>query len=211
TGELQYAIRNPTHSRWDIFAADNIIHDAGLGDDGVIGRMVADIGRENVGLIHALENYAQTYFGNGGMPRLYLTRDIDAMPGKDVEVDRRLGESFDESHGRDRRNRTAVLPRGVKPFVVGQPNDANQLLESRMYSVRDACRWLNVPPHILFEFTDSKFNNLFEMASGYIKLSLAPLATALESELSFKLLSEAERANMFVYHVFEGLLRGDFE
>lgn len=188
-------------------ALSEVLHIAGLGDDGLMGHIVHHLGRENFGLIAAIERFAQTFFGNGGLPRIVF--EYDGNFGKNEEKKKAFAASFDKNLSRGNANRSAVLENGMKAKVVSQPNDESQMLESRQFSVKDVCRWLNVPPHLLYELSDATYNNIDQMSRGYVIYSMGPIIAEVEQEFNYKLIRKGDRKKKFVEIKVEGLLRGD--
>jgi len=207
-GPVYYIVKPPAGQNGEQkrFEQEEMVYIPGPTLDGVMGQMIASIGKESVGLIQALESYAQRFFGNGGMPRIVLESELAI--GKDNQGAKAFAKSFDEEHSGQNTGRTAFLPPGVKAHVLTQPNDDNQFLESRVFAVKDICRWTNVPPHLLFEMSDTKYNNVAEMAAAYVKLSLQPWIITWEQELTWKLLDESERDSHYIEFNLDSLLRG---
>lgn len=110
-----------------------------------------------------------------------------------------------------------TLPKGIKPAEGAiyriSPAEA-QLLESRLFGIREICRLFNVPPILIHETdkasswaSSSENINLF-----FLIYSLLPTIIRCEQYLAKKLLKPAEVAEgVQIKFSLQGLLRGDMK
>lgn len=186
---------------------EEVLHIAGIGNDGLMGYCVHRLAKENLGLMLAIERFAQTFFGNGGMPRIVF--ETSGRFGKDEDKKRAFAKSFDKAYGGDNANSSAVLENGVTAKALSFDNEKSQMLESRQFNVKDVARWMNMPPHLLFELGEATYNNISQMTQGYVIFCMQPLISEIEQEFIYKMIPKEERRTKFVEINKDALLRGD--
>lgn len=184
----------------------DLIHIPGLGFDGVKGYSVITMARHSFGLALATERFGGSFFGNGAWPGL-----VAVHPGALSQTAKRnLQESIDDKHrGPDRAHSTLILEEGVKVEKVGIPPDDAQFLETRNFSVVEVARWFNVPPHKIKDMGRATWGNAEQMNVEFVVDCLRPWYVRLEQEFNRKLVSKAQRGEITIEFVPEGLLRGD--
>lgn len=201
-GRLGYDIGD---GRW--LESANVLHVAGLGDDGLSGFNFIRMLRQAIGLGIAGDTYAADYFSNGAEPRVVLE-----VPNKlDGPAAANLRNSWNARHaGPGNRHGTAVLEQGTKANVISTNPEESQLLETRKFQALDAVRPWRVPPHKVGDFSEAHLANLEAANLDYLMTALMGWLTAIEQEFTLKLLTAAEQeAGYYVEHNVNALLRGD--
>jgi len=184
----------------------DLIHVPGLGFDGVKGYSVITMARHSFGLALATERFGGAFFGNGAWPGLVAVHPGALSP----TAKRNLQESIDDKHrGPDRAHSTLILEEGVKVEKVGIPPEDAQFLETRNFSVVEVARWFNVPPHKIKDMGRATWGNAEQMNVEFVVDCLRPWYVRLEQEFNRKLVSKAQRGEISIEFVPEGLLRGD--
>lgn len=184
----------------------DLIHVPGLGFDGVKGYSVITMAKHSFGLSLATERFGGSFFGNGAWPGL-----VAVHPGElSTTAKKHLQESIDQKHrGPDRAHSTLILEEGVKVEKVGIPPDDAQFLETRSFSVVEVARWFNVPPHKIKDMGRATWGNAEQMNVEFVVDCLRPWYVRVEQEFNRKLVSKAQRGQICIEFVPEGLLRGD--
>lgn len=187
-----------------------IVHIPNVSLDGLIGLSPIQQGRQAVGLAASAEDYAARFYSGDATPRGVLTSEQELT---DEESDRILARwlaRYGTAVGAARTNRIAVLSKGAKfqPIQIN-PEDA-QLLESRKYSVAEIARLFGVPPHMLYDVTNSTTwgSGLEEQSRGYVTYTLASHLTRFEQAIDDALLTR-ELTDNYVKFDTAGLLRGN--
>lgn len=185
---LRYHTRiNQTDRR---FMPDNVLHIRGLSLDGLNGLSLIEFGRNSVGRGLASERYSNKFFANSAMPRGLLTH-----PHKlNDEAFRNLRESWNKIYGTTQNaHRVAILEEGMTWTTIGvKPEDA-QMIASMQFSVKDASRLLNIPPHRLGDDSRTAYNTLEQENLSYQQSTLGPWFCKLREEQYDKLLTEEEK------------------
>jgi HK97 family phage portal protein len=201
-GRLIYA----TDSGRDL-PADDVLHLAGLGFDGINGYDLLTYANDVLGLGLDLQEFARGYFGNGAFPSgvLQTPRALNDQARKNLRA------SFEDKHmGTRKAGRVALLEEGVTWQQANVSPEASQHLETRKFMVIEVARLLRVPPNKLMDFSQAHLSNVEASNIDYLTTSLMPWLEAIEQELNFKLFTAAERrAGFYVEHNMAAFLRGD--
>lgn len=90
------------------------------------------------------------------------------------------------------------------------PNDA-QLLETRAFSIEEICRWFRVPPFMVghSEKSTSWGTGIEQQNIGFLTYAMRPWLKRVEQAVNRKLLTPAERTELYSEFNFEALLRAD--
>ncbi len=192
-----------------ILPAEKVWHVPGLGWDGVRGWSPLTMHRNAIGLGLALEKFDNTIFANGATLRGVLTMEKGF---RDAEKRREYREDFEQIYsGLDNANRVAILEQGMKWTQIGVPPEDSQLLESRLFQVREMARILRLPPHFLGDLADATFSNIEQQGQEFVTYSLRPYLVKWEESLHYRLFDAREREQMFPEFLVDALLRGDID
>ena len=121
-----------------------------------------------------------------------------------------LRESWNEMHqGLDNAHRIGILEKGLQWTQIGVPPDDAQFLQTRQHQVTEVARWLKVPPHKIMDLMHATFSNIEQQNIQFAQDTMLPWFVRWEQELTWALLSEADRSVFFTEFLVDGLLRGD--
>jgi len=192
------------------FISYEILHIKGLSTDGLVGRSPLYDFREKLGEIAAAEKFTQSFYGNG-MKRSAVLRHPARLSG---DASTRLEESVKRQAGADNAFGVLVLEEGMDFSELSfAPEDA-QLLESRRFSVEDACRIFNLPPYKLRinEAGTVSYASVDAQHIDYLISSLTPWLVRIEQGIMRCCMSPTEvAAGLFVEHNTRALLRSDLK
>lgn len=170
----------------------DILHIRGASSDGLVGYLMAAIGKDTIGLGLSLKKFANKFFANGAKPAVVLEhpQQLDEAAAK------RLRESWQNMYGgADNAGKTAVLEEGMKAnFLTMSPEDS-QALDSMKWNVTDVARIFRVPPNRLGDLERATFSNVTEANRQFLDDCLDPWLTVWEEECALKLLTEAQKRN----------------
>jgi HK97 family phage portal protein len=183
----------------------DMLHFKVMSRDGYIGMSPVDVGASAIGYGLALEQYGNSFFGNGAKVSGVLSTDRHLSD----EAITRLKVSFQENYTNIAdANKTMVLEEGLKFQQISLSNEASQFLNSREFSITEIARLFNLPPHLLRDLTKSSFNNISEQSREFVQYSLMPYLIMMESEMNCKLFRANEIGKVEVKFVVNALLRG---
>jgi HK97 family phage portal protein len=206
---LTYRVYDPRTQKTKPYQEDELFHVAGLSLDGQIGLSVLGYAANSLGLALGAEAHASRYFGHDARPvgALKSAKELSEAAQK------RLRESWQEIYGRGLANSgsIAVLEDGLDYVQLSFNPEDSQLLESRMFSVADVCRWWNVPLHMVqMESKDTSWGSGIEQLSlGFVTWTLLPWLKRWEQAINRRLILAPQA--FYSEHEVAMLLRGDLK
>ena len=202
-GKLWYVFR--TQEGEMVTDSSNVVHIKGLGFDGIKGKSVITIARENLGLGIAEQQTGANFYGKG----MQLDYAIEGSGQLSEEGLKRLRATMNTYTGARGERNFLPLDAGMTIKPMGVPPQDAQFLESRKFSVTDIARLFRVPPPLLYDLERATFSNISELVLSFVKFSLTPWLVNFESELNDKLFFESEKETIYAEFNVDGLLRGD--
>lgn len=164
------------------------------------------MGRENIGLALAAQEFEASFFGNGAHVGGYFTVPTTL----DRQTKENISKSWQNRHtGAGKAGSTAILDGGMEYKRIGLTPAESMLSDSRKLSVEDVARWFNVPLYMLSSLDKSSFSNIEQIARDFINKSIRPMVRNWEEELELKLLRESEVLSYEISFDFSELLKGD--
>jgi Trp operon repressor len=108
-------------------------------------------------------------------------------------------------------HKAPILENDIKYKQIGISLKDSQLLETRLFSIHEICRWFGVPPHLVGDLSRATFSNIEQLALEFVKLTLSAWLTRWEQELWRCVLTPEEKNQNYLWrHNLNALLRGDF-
>ncbi len=206
SNELEYYVQ-PSYGETKRIQTNRMFHIWGLSANGIQGLSPIGYARETIGMGLAAEQFGAGFFAHGLRPSAYFMH-----PGQLSEAaHQRLRADLEGSlAGVSNAQRTAILEEGmsVKESMVS-PEDA-QFLESRGFTVLEIARLYRVQPHKIAVTQGSMSYSSVEQANiDHVVSTVRPWAVRWEQAIQQQLMPPEERAQFFVEHKLDGLLRGD--
>jgi len=189
-----------------LYDQEEVLHLKGLSTDGIMGLSPISTLRETIGASQALEQYSNKFFANAARPSGVLTHPERLTP----DAGQRLREQWDGLYsGSVNRGKTIVLEEGMTWQAIGLTNEDAQMLESRKFNLEDILRAYRIPPHIAGHLDKMSYNNIAELGSEFLNLTLSPWLKRIEERMNLQLLTEGERETGYYFeHDASGLLKG---
>lgn len=184
--------------------SDDMLHIRGLGAEGVSGYSVAQLAAESLGLSLAAQTFGAAFFGNGAAMSGVLQH-----PGKlSDQAAKHLRESFESVYsGPQNSGKVGILEEGMQYSRMAIPPNDAQFLETRLFQVREVCRWFRLPPHKCGDLEFATYTNIEQQAIEYVTDTLMPWTVRFEQQFNRKLFGI--NSEFFCEHALQGLLRGD--
>ncbi len=188
--------------------ATDVIHVPAFGT-GVRGLDPISVARESLtgGLIY--QKQANNFFENGHFNDRYIK-----YPGK-------LGKEQYESYAKNIKasysgminsGKIPILENGAEMLSVGMKPENMEFLASKKHQISEVSRWFGVPPHKLYELTQSTNNNIEQQAIELITDTVQFWTNRIEQEFNRKVFTAAEmKKGYYVKLNLNGLLRGDIK
>jgi HK97 family phage portal protein len=160
-----------------------------------------------IGLSIALEQYAQKFFANGGVPPLALYGPVGS-PGAAARASADVTKAVKDANA-ERRN-VLIMPTGHELKAVGVDPQKSQMEEARRFQIEEVARIYGLPPVFLQDLTHGTFSNTEQQDLSFVKHLMTQWIEAWEQELNLKLFSARNKTKYVEFNV-DGLLRGDFK
>lgn len=178
-------------------------------DGGITGLSVQDCLKVSVENAQSGQNFINNYFKNGLFAKglLQYTGDID-------DKSRKMMQSKFESmaNGIQNAGRILPVPLGFSFTTIDSNMQTAQFLEINKYTALQIAAAFGIKPNQINNYERSTYSNVeFEQTSFYVDTMLSIL-TMYEQEMTYKLLSENERAQgyFFKFNV-DAILRASFK
>lgn len=202
-GELFYWISGEALPRQSY----EMLHYAGLGFNGVTGRSVLSVMRENMKLGLSAQQFGVNFFENG----THIDGVLEApVTFKDTKVIDRLRQQFAERYsGLGNSHKPLILEDGLQYKRIGMPPADAQFIETRNIQAIEIARGFRVPQHKIGILDRSTNNNIEHQGLEFVTDTLGPWLVRIEQENKRKLLTERQKPTYSIKFDYDGLLRGD--
>lgn len=189
-----------------VLQPEQVLHLKNLSIDGIRGMSPIAWQREAVAGELALEQFANSFFGNDATPGGFLSH-----PGTLSDKAREnIKKGYEAAHkGLTMAHRMAVFEEGITWQKVGVAPEDAQFLASRQFSLTTIARMYRVPMHLLSELGRVTHANIEHMGIDFVTHTIRPHCVNWEQAIAHKLIMPAEAASYFAEFNIEGLLRGD--
>lgn len=202
---LVYRVTFSTGAALDV-PEDRMYHVRGQSLDGIIGASPLELHRQSINFGSQLVTYGNKLFKNGAMPGGVITHPGE-LGDKALE---HLRESFDEKYsGVDNAAKTMILEEGMSFTATGMKAIDAEFLASRKFNRTELAGVYRIPPHLIGDLERATFSNIEEQARGYVQYGILPRIRRIEARANLSLLPLAMRADYFVEHLVDGMLRGN--
>jgi HK97 family phage portal protein len=175
--------------------------------NGKTGLSTVQHGAKVFGSALAAGESANEHFDNGLMPTTAFSYD------KPIAPDQRdnFRSYAAELGGALNAGKSVMLEQGMGVESIGIPPKDSQLLESRLFSVEEICRWFRVDPSMVGHGgKDSNFGTGLEQKDiGFLSYTVNPWLKRIEQRMDKFLLTPEEQTRYYIEFNFEGLLRAD--
>jgi len=122
---------------------------------------------------------------------------------------KQIAESWEKSMARTSQGGVAILPQGLDFQAISvSPEDA-ELLDSRQYDVVSLCRYFNVSPLKVFDYTHMSYSSLEQVSLSFLQESVLPYTQLLEDEFNRKLFKPSEIGEYAIDFDYSGMLQAD--
>ena len=206
SGSKLYYQYFPQTGAMQVFTAKEVLHIRGLSDNGIVGKTVVKLMKEQIGLTMAMEQQGARLFTNGAQISKVFTH-----PNKlDDPAFERLKKQLDQYTGVENAHRTIILENGMDISSLSMTMQDSQYIESKKFQVEEICSHLDVPMMLIHRSGDK--NQTFASAEVinqlYLTHSMQPEFVNWEQRLKIDLLYDSEQDRRFNFN-FTELMRGD--
>lgn len=191
---VSYDAFNGTYTIFDLYAGisgkydeSEVIHLKNYSRDGRNGLSTLGFARTVLDIATAGDSETRNRFVNGGNVRGIISNDT-SIRGFGEYQDEQLNKTATDVDGRFRSGERIVsLPGQVQFSPISLSSTDMQFLESRKFTVRDICRFFNVPPSFVYDDTSNNYKSAEMANAAFLSTSLNPLLRKIEIEMLRKL------------------------
>ena len=182
-----YTVTDTVNGLTGTYAENEIIHIKNYTRDGKHGLSTLAFARSAVEIAKAGDIETLNRFENGGNVRGIVSNDT-SVRGFGEYQDNELKKTATDLDERFRTGaRIVSLPGQVQFSALSINSTDMQFLETRKFTVREICRFFNVPPQLVSDTTAENYKTA-EMANvAFLSNSLNPILRKIEVELLRKL------------------------
>lgn len=191
------------------FEKDEILHLPGIGFDGIRGYSLLTMAQESLGVGLAQQDFSARFFGTGTHLGAVLERPKEAQRLDEAAAKRLVTDFALKYQGIGNAHKVLLLEEGMTLKPVGMPLKDAEFLGSRVFSIQDIARFLNMPPHKLKDLSRATFSNVEHEQLSWVIDTIRPWCVRWESVINADLLTPDEQDTVFAEHLVDALLRGD--
>lgn len=120
-----------------------------------------------------------------------------------------IAQSWERSISKTASGGVAILPQGLDFQSISVSPEDSQLLEARAYDVVQICRFFNVSPLKVFDYSHMSYSSLEQVSLSYLQDSVLPYTQLLEDELNKKLFKPSEVGEYGVDFDYTEIIQAD--
>ncbi|WP_279483418.1 phage portal protein [Aureimonas sp. SK2] len=200
----------------------DVVHIMDQSYDGFVGISPVTAARQAIGMALALEEFGGKFFANDMKSGGFLMHpgklgsqaqsNLRAQNGERKPAPDNPASRLEGQGGLDNAHRVKVLEEGMKFIQTTIPPEDAQFLATREFQLGEIARIYDVPTILLqsHQGTTTWGSGIEQLMIGFVRQTIEPWCSAIESEMNWKLFTEAERAAGYVVKLnMNALLRGD--
>lgn len=204
-GGIRYEINQIGHGRKS-YRPDEIIHLQGSTTNGFLGFSTLELNRSMFELALHTINFGKAYYRNGG----FLSGVIKHPASLSDAAHKRLKNSLSRYSGSGKAGKQLILDEGMDYETLTISPAQAGFVEVNNYLIGEFSRIFGVPPFLLQDLSKSTMQNVETLNLAFVKHTVIEHLNRLESELSRKLLTEAEKMGGYcVKFNLDDLLKAD--
>lgn len=204
-GNVKYEISR-LQARKKTFRPDEIIHVQASSSNGFLGLSPLELNRSTFALALNVIEFGKAYYENGG----FLTGVVKHPASLSDAAIKRLKASLARYSGSAKAGKQLILDEGMDyQTLTINPAQAG-FVEVNQYLISEFSRIFGIPPFMLGDLSKSTMQNVESLTLSFVKHTVIEHLNKIESELSRKLLTEAEKyAGTCISFNLDDLLKAD--
>ena len=149
--------------------------------------------------------HASTTFGDGGKPSGVLMVDSVLKPEQRTAIQKTF-DGMVSGNG----SKLYVLEANMKYQQLSMTPEDQQLLETRMFGIEEICRWMDVPPVLIYHSNVTTWGSGVEqIINGFHTLTLSPLTVNIQQAIRKHIMTPRQRVTLTAEFSYDAMLRGD--
>lgn len=186
--------------------AVDMIHIVQHPDESFRGQSTIKYASDALKLAGDTEKHAENFFKSGANLSGVLKSAAPLTNEQKKQIRDSWVNSFDSSNN---RVSIAVLPQGVDYQAISVNAEDAELLESRKYNSTVICRFFNISPVKLFDYSNTSYSSLEQVQLSYMSDTIMPVAQMFLDEFNLKLFKPSQVGKYRVEFDYASLLQTD--
>ena len=153
------------------------------------GKSTISFGTQAIELAKETDSVSKSYFRSG-----CNVNGIIKMLTSSTDKQRQEIQSAWQNNIGKGKNGVAVMPQNVDYIKLGSDANSAQMLESRQYNITEIARFFNISPVMLGDLSKASYSTLEMVLTQFVQVTLQPLVSMIQSELTRKLIPITENA-----------------
>lgn len=153
------------------------------------GKSTISFGTQAIELAKETDSVSKSYFRSG-----CNVNGIIKMLTNSTDKQRQEIQSAWQNNIGKGKNGVAVMPQNVEYIKLGSDANSAQMLESRQYNITEIARFFNISPVMLGDLSKASYSTLEMVLTQFVQITLQPLVSMIQSELTRKLIPTTEDA-----------------
>ena len=153
------------------------------------GKSTISFGAQSIELAKETDSVSKSYFRSG-----CNVNGIIKMLTSSTDKQRQEIQSAWQNNIGKGKNGVAVMPQNVDYIKLGSDANSAQMLESRQYNLTEIARFFNISPVMLGDLSKASYSTLEMVLTQFVQVTLQPLVSMIQSELTRKLIPITENA-----------------
>jgi HK97 family phage portal protein len=154
---------------------------------------------------YAKERHSDNFFKGGAGLMGVLKASSPLTDAQKTQI----AQSWERSISKTASGGVAILPQGLDFQSISVSPEDSQLLEARAYDVVQICRFFNVSPLKVFDYSHMSYSSLEQVSLSYLQDSVLPYTQLLEDELNRKLFKPSEVGEYGVDFDYTEIIQAD--
>lgn len=185
--------------------SNNIIHIFQHCDNMMNGISVIKYADMALAGAYAKEKHSDNFFKGGAGLMGVLKSSVPLTDAQKTQI----AQSWERSISKTASGGVAILPQGLDFQSISVSPEDSQLLEARAYDVVQICRFFNVSPLKVFDYSHMSYSSLEQVSLSYLQDSVLPYTQLLEDELNKKLFKPSEVGKYGIDFDYTEILQSD--
>ena len=188
--------------------AENMLHVANIGENGIVGLSPISVAREAVSSLVAAEKMGAAAIGNSHN----FAGTIETDSELDEPARKNIREGISKVHqGPYNAAKILFLEDGLKFNPMKISLQEYQWLEYRKWGPQEIARLFGVPPHKIGDLSQATYSNIEEQNIEFAMGTLRLWCERIAAEVNRKLFTRDDRRRYYAQHDMNAVVRGNSE
>lgn len=187
----------------EMISAEDMLHFKGFSFDGLKGVGVVTFAAKQLGVMLDAQTYSSEIYKDRGIGYGVIESEKDV----NNENKKAIEQGFSDKMASKNKFKVPMLDSGMKYKSISITPAEAEFLETNKYGVLEVCRWLNINPHKIKDFSAGNYANVYQQSIEHVQDSIVPWTTRIEQEVTRKTFQKG--SDKYFRMNVNALLRGD--